>query len=551
MNILILGAGLMQKPAILSAKEEGFTVHVIDADDKAVAIPYADTFRKIDLKDKDGILAYAKELKASPEGLSAVFTAGTDFSASVSYVCEALGLPAHSHQAAINASVKTVMRQCFADACVPSPAFVRVSREDLSSSDPESLLKTILEKITFPLVVKPVDNMGARGCRMVRSKEEFLPAVNCAVECSRTGYAIVEEYMEGPEFSIDALVQNGTFTVTGFAVRHIKYEPYFIEVGHTMPAELDKKMHDELISVFALGAKALGLTCGAAKADIKYTAKGPMIGEIAGRLSGGYMSGWTYPYASDLNLTKQGILIASGQEPEELIKRRVPVAFTPSELCKKSDQPYQLFEVPCLRTSAERAWMSIPGTVKYIENIKDYSDRAVFDVLPRATVSIGSEVDFPRNNVEKCGNVIAVSHSREAAITVAEDAVSDVFITLEADNPRTEAFLAGAQAADEAAFPPDAFGKLNDTQLKKILSEKTEIPANSIVSEFIPEVLQSAEYINKTDWNYNTIKTTAQKFDILRPKHPALNSERFWKAVMRGGIQAAVYVSDTVEKLGK
>lgn len=551
MNILVLGAGLMQKPAILSAKEEGFTVHVIDADDKAVAIPFADTFRKIDLKDKEGILAYAKELKASPEGLSAVFTAGTDFSASVSYVCEALGLPAHSHQAAINASVKTVMRQCFADAGVPSPAFVRVSREDLSAGDSQILLNSILQKMSFPFVVKPVDNMGARGCRMVRSQEEFFSAVKCAVECSRTGFAIVEEYMEGPEFSIDALVQNGSFTVTGFAVRHIKYEPYFIEVGHTMPAELDKKMHDELISVFALGAKALGLTCGAAKADIKYTSKGPMIGEIAGRLSGGYMSGWTYPYASDLNLTKQGIIIASGKTPEELIKRRLPVSFTPSELCKNAAKPYELFEVPCLRTSAERAWMSIPGTVKYIENIKDYSDRAVFDVLPRATVSIGSEVDFPRNNVEKCGNVIAVSHSREAAIAVAEDAVSDVFITLAADNPRTEAFLAGNQASDEAAFPPDAFGKLSEEELKEIATEKSEIPANTKAADFIPKVLQSAEYINKKDWNYNTIKTTAQKFDILRPKHPALNSELFWKAVMRGGIQAAVYVSDTIERLGK
>ena len=236
-NILILGAGLMQKPAILSAKEEGFRVNVIDADDKAVAIPFADTFRKIDLKDKDGILAYAKELKASPEGLAAVFTAGTDFSASVSYVCEALGLPAHSHQAAINASVKTVMRQCFADAGVPSPAFMRVGKEDVN----ESLLKSVLQKMSFPLVVKPVDNMGARGCRMVRSEVEFLPAVKTAVECSRTGYAIVEEYMEGPEYSIDALVYNGTFTVTGFAVRHIKYEPYFIEVGHTMPEKKKKK----------------------------------------------------------------------------------------------------------------------------------------------------------------------------------------------------------------------------------------------------------------------------------------------------------------------
>ena len=543
MNILILGAGLMQKPAILSAKEAGFTVNVIDADDKAVAIPYADTFRKIDLKDKEGILEYARELKASEGGLAAVFTAGTDFSASVSYVCEALGLPAHSHQAAINASVKTVMRQCFSDANVPSPAFVRVGREDIT----ESLLIKVLQKMNFPLVVKPVDNMGARGCRMVRNEEEFMPAVEIAVQCSRTGYAIVEEYMEGPEFSIDALVYNGTFTVTGFAIRHIKYPPYFIEIGHTMPAELDKKMHDELISVFALGAKALGLTTGAAKADIKYTDKGPMIGEIAGRLSGGYMSGWTYPYASDLNLTKQGILIAAGREPEELLKRRKPVEYTPSELCKSAEKPYELFEVPCVRTSAERAWMSIPGIVKYIENIKDYSDRAVFDVLPRATVQLGSEVDFPRNNVEKCGNIIAVSHSREAAISVAQDAVADVFITLEPDNKKTEEFLAGSEQNDEKAFPPSAFGKLPPAVLADI---NGSIPQNQKAADFIPKVIQTAEYINMTDWNFNTIAATAQKFDILRPKHPELDAKRFWSAVVRGGIQAAVYVSDTVEKLG-
>ena len=53
MNCLILGAGLMQKPAILCAKELGYNVCVVDADDKAVAIPFANEFKKIDLKDKD------------------------------------------------------------------------------------------------------------------------------------------------------------------------------------------------------------------------------------------------------------------------------------------------------------------------------------------------------------------------------------------------------------------------------------------------------------------------------------------------------------------
>ena len=551
MNILILGAGLMQKPAILSAKELGFTVCVIDANDKAVAIPYAHKFKKIDLKDKEGILEYAKELQLDQNGgLAGVFTAGTDFSASVSYVCEKLGLPAHSFEAATNASVKTQMRQCFKTHNVPSPEFFSVSKEQIQSEGQiNQLLQTITSKIEYPFVVKPVDNMGARGCRMVRSQNEFASAIKVATESSRTNTAIVEEYMEGPEYSIDALVYNGTFTITGFAERHIKYPPYFIEVGHTMPAILEEERYNQLVSVFALGAKSLGLTTGAAKADIKWTKNGPMIGEIAGRLSGGYMSGWTYPYASDLNLTKQGILIACGKEPEQLIKNRIPVNFQPSEKCKNAEKPYQLFQVPCKRTSAERAWMSIPGTVEYIENIQEFTDKAVFDTLPRATVSIGSDVDFPRNNIEKCGNIISVSHDHKIAQQVSEDAVSNIFITLKPNTQKTEDFLNYKFYDEEKDFPPSAFGKLSDEQKNQLIQEEKKlgnIPKDSKVQDYIPEIIKK-DFSKKIDWNYNTIVSTAQKFDILRPKHPELNLEKFWQAILRGGIQAAVYFSDSIK----
>ena len=542
-NIVILGAGLMQRPAIQSAKKLGLHTIVVDADPKAVCIPLADEFYKIDLKDKEGILELCRRLKNSPDGLDGVFTAGTDFSASVSFVCEKLGLPAHSFEAATNASIKTQMRACFEKNGVPSPKFVRAGKDDITPA----LLDTVLSKMDFPFVVKPVDNMGARGCRMVRTKDEFLPAVQIASENSRTGYAIIEEYMDGPEFSIDALVYDGKFIVTGFAIRHIKYAPYFIEIGHTMPADIPQKMHDELISVFALGAKAEGLTCGAAKADIKYTKNGPMIGEIAARLSGGYMSGWTYPYASDLNLTEQGILIATGSLPQKLIEGANPVTYTPSDLCKNLPAPYELFEVPCVRTSAERAWMSIPGTVEYIENITEFTDKAVFDVLPRATVSIGSKVNFPRNNVEKCGNIIAVSHDRNMAIKAAEDAVSNVFITLKPATKETDDYLNCVTQSDEENFPPDAFGKLNVSQFAGL---EGVIAADSPVSAALPDFLNTDEYKELTDWNFNTISQTLNKFDILRAIHPELNKKDFFKALMRGGIQGAVYYSDTC-KAGK
>ncbi len=538
-SCLILGAGLMQNPAILSAKQLGYKTFVIDGNPNAICNSVADVFTVIDLKAKEEILSYAKELKAK-ENLSCIFTAGTDFSTSVSYVCEALKLPSHSYKAAVNASVKTTMRQCFKDNNVPSPEFIKVTKDDLSNE----LLSKINGIMDYPFVVKPVDNMGARGCRMVRSSDEFNSAIETAIASSKTGTAIVEEYMEGPEYSIDALIYNGTMTITGFAIRHIKYEPYFIEIGHTMPAVLSEKERNELISVFALGAKALGLSCGAAKADIKYTKKGPMIGEIAGRLSGGYMSGWTYPYASDLNLTKQGLLIAGGNVPEELISKRVPITYTPSEICKNNPKPYELYEVPCKRTSAERAWMSIPGKVKYIEDITEFTDRAVFDVLPRATVEIGSEVDFPRNNVEKCGNVICVSHDREMAIKVAEKSVSNIFITLEPNNQKTENYLNHVFLSDEEKFPPSAYKELSDKELETITGK---IEKNKSVINFIPEILKSADYVNAEDWNFNTIEETARKFDILRPVHPEIDAKKFWSAVVRGGIQAAVYVSDSVK----
>ncbi|MBQ2529991.1 MAG: ATP-grasp domain-containing protein, partial [Treponema sp.] len=314
--VMILGAGLMQKPAIEAAREIGLKTLVVDANPKAVCVPFADRFEPVDLKDREGLLSLARSMGKSLEG---VFTAGTDFSASVSYVAEKCGLPSHSYSAACNASNKILMRKCFEKSSVPSPDFVEIHRSQIASFlDPKTL-----DSMKFPKVVKPSDNMGARGCRLVRCKGEFLSAIEDAVRNSRTGTAIFEDYMHGPEFSIDAVVYGGSVTITGFADRHIFYEPYFIEMGHTMPTSIDEDRRRELILTFVRGIQALGLTCGVAKADIKYTENGPMIGEIAARLSGGYMSGWTYPYASGLNLTREAMLIALGRKPEELLSRRV------------------------------------------------------------------------------------------------------------------------------------------------------------------------------------------------------------------------------------
>ena len=60
----------------------------------------------------------------------------------------------------------------------------------------------------------------------------------------------MEEYLEGPEFSLDALVYNGEVEIYGIADRHIFFPPYFIEMGHTLPSDASDDILEEVIRYF-------------------------------------------------------------------------------------------------------------------------------------------------------------------------------------------------------------------------------------------------------------------------------------------------------------
>lgn len=555
-SVLILGAGLMQKPAFVSAKEEGFKVFSVDADSTALCVPLSDEFRKIDLKDREGIFEYAKELKEK-ENLKGIFTCGTDFSASVAYSSERLGFKGHSFESALNASIKSRMRECFRKQGIPSPDFYSVCGSGENSGEKsEEKAVFLAEKLGFPCVVKPADNMGSRGCRLVRNKDEAFFAVKDAFSSSRTKTIVLEKYMDGPEFSIDALIYKGTMTITGFADRHINYSPYFIETGHTIPSLADEKTKTELFSVFALGAKALGLSEGAAKADIKFTEKGAEIGEIAARLSGGYMSGWTFPYSSDFNLTKEALKISAGKIPSELLERRIHLDFCPPENLKNHKKPFDMFEIPSLRTSAERAWISIPGKIKSVEkiddsgNVSDFSgnissrtcspESEVKDVFPRG-FKAGCEVDFPRNNVTKCGNSISVSDNYKRAVEASEKSSGSVLVVLEKNSSKTDDFLNGKENPGEKGFPPSAFSCYEKIKEMRI---EGKIKADSSVLENAPSSIKEFLSLPEKDWNYRTAMEEAELFDRLKKSHAELSADVFWKSLFRGGIQAALYVSE-------
>ena len=458
-RVFMLGAGFMQGVAIRAARALGCTVVAADGNPSAVCAAEADEFVCIDLKDTARLIDYARYLQQNG-GLDAVFTAATDFSAAVAAIAAACGLRGHTLKAALNATDKVRMRECFRKAGVPSPAFIELTAADLAApadrleargnvrySDLGAATADTLERRLgelagrFPLVVKPVDNMGARGCSLVKNLSELRKAAATALQYSRSGRAIVEEYIEGSEFSIEGLIFGGRLYITALADRHIFFPPYFIEMGHTIPSDCTQDIADEVMSVFERGVHALGLTDGAVKGDILVRNGKAFVGEIAARLSGGYMSGWTVPYSCGLDITAAALTLALGGSPR-------------LHTCGKD-----FFVVPlkqnCPFVSAERAWISIPGQVASVSGLE--AARAapfVKDVFPRA--GAGDTVVFPQHNVEKCGNVLSAAPSRREAVQASEAACRKIVLRLKPHVAETDAFLAELHfPAEQQIFPPN------------------------------------------------------------------------------------------------
>ena len=213
-TIMIIGGGLLQLPVIQTAKKMGHQVIVTDYNPNAIGMKFADIPIVMSTRDIEGSVRVAKSQNAITP-IHAVLTAGTDASMTVAAVANALNLPGIKFDDAEAATNKLKMRLRFTSHNVPCPNFLPV----WSLNDAKKACKIL----GFPLVLKPSDNMGARGVRKIDNKSQIPEAFKFAKSASPSGELIIEEYMEGPELSIDAVIFNGEITITGVADRIIEY----------------------------------------------------------------------------------------------------------------------------------------------------------------------------------------------------------------------------------------------------------------------------------------------------------------------------------------
>ena len=305
-KILLLGGPVFQKPVIQRAKSMGLYVGVADISQNAPAASLADEFFQGSIRDYDAMLAIAREFKPD-----AIASGACDTSVvTVARLCEELGLPGNSVDAALNSTDKFRMINCFAQEGVPHPAFAVAKVSEL---------ETFVPPFSYPVITKPTDSAGGRGVNLVSSPEELPAALQTASKAGISGDVLVEECMTGPEVSVEIIVSGGVPHVLQVTDKLTSGAPNFFEIGHIQPTSLSCEQRRAISDVASSAVLAVGLKNSAAHAEVMLTSEGPKMVELGARLGGDWItSHLIWNSVSGIDMVETMIKLALGEEFNEL-----------------------------------------------------------------------------------------------------------------------------------------------------------------------------------------------------------------------------------------
>lgn len=304
-KIVIIGANSFQNPLILKAKEMGYETHVFAWQDGSIGERTADYFYPISIIEKEEILEKCKEIE--PE---AVVTIASDLAnITVQYLAEKLGMPCNSAESIYISTNKYAMREALKRHGIPTPGFVKVVEGD----DYEKAISNL----SFPLIVKPTDRSGSRGITKISSIDELRTAVRAAVKDSFEKSAIIEEYIDGEEYSCESISYEGIHHTLAVTRKYTTGAPHFIETGHAEPANINREVYNKIEKEIHRALDALKVRYGASHAEFKMDDKGNIrVIEIGSRMGGDCIGSHLVYLSTGYDFVKMVIDVAAGKSPK-------------------------------------------------------------------------------------------------------------------------------------------------------------------------------------------------------------------------------------------
>ncbi|NOH16443.1 ATP-grasp domain-containing protein [Clostridium cochlearium] len=301
-TILILGAGQFQVPVIKKAKKLGYKTIVTDYDSKAEGFKFADIALNISTLDKEKTLQVAKIYN-----IDGILTTSDFPVRTVAYVCKKMNLIGLSTRAAEISTDKFLLRECIKKNNIPCPKYLLLN-------DKKDIYSEKLKGFEFPLIIKPVDSSASRGVCKVYNLQELELAYEEAYYYSKSGKVILEEFLDGLEYSVETLTQNGINNIVAITEKHTSGYPYFVEDRHIVPAYLNKEQEYKIKDMINKVINAIGIDNSSSHAEIKLTEKGPILIEIGARLGGDYITSDLVPLSTGIDMLENIINISVGKK---------------------------------------------------------------------------------------------------------------------------------------------------------------------------------------------------------------------------------------------
>jgi biotin carboxylase len=309
-TVLILGAGVLQAPLFDVSREMGLLTVAVDSRDDAPAFSLADFSYTHDLADFETCLRIAEHHNiAGVIGFAVEYPLPT-----LARLCKHLGIAGPSPEAVRRATDKTAMRQAFAALGVPSP----LSFSAHTVGETVNHIKKLAET-TGHVILKPAVGSGGRGVTQLPVSSDatvIADAFERALSQSRSAEVLVEEYVSGPEFSVEAVTWNGHTHVVAVTDKETSGPPYFVEIGHSQPSQASSEVVSAVAEAAVAAVAALGIDWCGTHTEVRYSLSGPRVIETAARFGGGSISSHLTPLSTGVSLVQAAIDLALGLPPD-------------------------------------------------------------------------------------------------------------------------------------------------------------------------------------------------------------------------------------------
>ncbi len=356
-KLAIIGASYLQQPLVEKASEMGLYTICFAWENGAVCKDLCDKFYPISIVDKDAILKVCRE-----EGIDAVTTIASDVAVlTVNYVAEQMGLIGNPDKYSQTATNKYLMRQCFMENGVPSPKYCLTDGE----------VPMAISTFRFPAIVKPTDRSGSRGVEKVEKQEVLQEAITRACKESFQQKAVIEEFVEGREISVESISFEGRHYILQITDKVTTEAPFFVELEHHQPSTLPEDIKSRVKAIVLNALTALHIQYGASHAELKITKEGDIrVIEIGARMGGDFIGSDLVKLSTGYDFLKGVIDVAFGEfEEPKITEHKFSGVFF---LCKETERLLPIIENAEKYPEIVRA--EVTDTV--LRNIEQSADRS-------------------------------------------------------------------------------------------------------------------------------------------------------------------------------